>query len=184
MKFIRKSSAEEYAHSFWVRENRKNKAIMIPSSPLEQLKKPREEGGHPYKLPPPEFLRWGVWLLTTPAEMENLMVIQDTYMEDREFLVTPPTLGNVVRRAIETDFFETPKTGTQYRLFHEWRNSKLADRIKGDDRLCLQAITEVERARSPTSLFYIKDGWGRSLPYLTLVTLGHEFFPVEVYIAE
>ena len=183
MKFIRKSSAEEYAHSFWVRENQKNK-IPIPSSPLEELNKPKEEGGHPYKLPSPEFHQWGVWLLTTPAEMEALMLIQDEYMEKAGFLVTPPTLGNVVKRAIETDYFGTPKKGTQYRLFHEWRNGVLADRIKGHDRLCLRAVTEDERVRSPMSLFYVTDGWGRSLPYLTLVTLGHEFFPVEVYIAE
>jgi hypothetical protein len=183
MHFIRKSSAEEYAHSFWVRENRKNKTP-IPSSPIEQLKKPREEGGHPYKLPVPELRRWGIWLLTTPAEMENLLVIQDKCMEALEFLVNPPTLGNVVRRAIETDYFGSPKEGTQYRLFQEWRNGVLVDRIKGHDRLCLRAVTEDERAKSPTSLFYITDGWGRSLPYLTLVTLGHEFFPVEVYIAE
>lgn len=183
MKFVRKSSAEEYARSFWVRENRKNKTP-IPSSPLEQLKKSREEGGHPYKLPPPELWRWGIWLLTTQAEMEALMVIQDPYMEKHDFIVTPPTLGNVTRRAIGTDYFTGPKEGTQYRLFHEWRNGILTDRIKGDDRLCLQAVTEEERQKSPTSLFYINDGWGRSLPYLTLVTLGHEFFPVEVYIAE
>lgn len=183
MRFIRKSSADEYAHSFWVRENRKNGAA-IPASPLEQLKRPREEGGHPYKLPPAELQRWGVWLLTTTAEMENLLVIQDEWMKRRDFLVNPPTLGNLVRRAIETDYFGSPQEGTQYRLFHEWRNGVLADRIKGHDRLCLRAVTGEERATSPTSLFYITDGWGRSLPYLTLVTLGHEFFPVEVYIAE
>lgn len=183
MKFIRKSSAEEYARSFWVRENRKNNTL-IPSSPLDQLKKPREQGGHPYKLPPSELKRWGVWLLTTVAEMELLMVIQDNYMKDHDFLVTPPTLGNVVRRAIETSYFETPKGGTQYQLFHEWRNGVLAGRITGDDRICLEAISDEQRKISPTSLFYIKDGWGRSLPYLTLVTLGQEFHPIEVYIAE
>jgi hypothetical protein len=183
MKFIRKSSADEYAHSFWVRENSKNKT-RIPSSPLEQLKKPREEGGHPYKLPPPDMQRWGVWLLTTPAEMENLMVIQDEYMKRHQLLVMPPALGNIVRRAIETDYFGSPKDGTQFRLFQEWQPGVLVDRIKGHDRLCLRAITDQERTESPASLFYITDGWGRSLPYLTLVTLGHEFFPVEVYIAE
>ena len=183
MRFVRKSSAEEYAQSFWVRESRKNKTP-VPSSPLEQLKKPREEGGHPYKLPPPEMKRWGVWLLTTPAEMEELMVIQDNYMKDRDFIVTPPTLGNVVRRAIHTNYFEHHQPGTQHRLFHEWKSGVLTDRISGDDRLCIRAITDDERITSPTSLFYITDGWGRSLPYLTLVILGHEFVPVEVYIAE
>src|SRR5258708_36037099 len=122
MKFIRKSSAEEYAHSFWIRENRKN-GPSIPDTPaecLEKLKKPYPEG-HPYKLPTgPTIKRWGVWLLTTPAEMENLMVIQDKYMEDHFFQVIPPTLGNVARRAIHTGYFDVHKDGTHYRHFHEW----------------------------------------------------------------
>jgi hypothetical protein len=117
--------------------------------------------------------------------MEALVVIQDEYMRDRDFIVSPPTFGNVVRRAIHTDYFETQRQGTQHRLFREWQPGSLKDRIAGDDRLCLRALTDAERARSPASLFYITDGWGRSLPYLTLVTLGgHEFFPVEAYIAE
>jgi hypothetical protein len=90
----------------------------------------------------------------------------------------------VTRRAIEAGYFSSPKEGTQYKLFQKWKDGILADCIKGDDRLCLQAITDEERLKSPTSVFYIKDGWGRSLPYLTLVYLGHEFFPIEVYIAE
>jgi hypothetical protein len=68
MKFIRKSTAEDYARSFWVRENLKPAKTPIPSSPLEQLKKPTPDG-HPYKLPPPELRRWGIWLLTTPARI-------------------------------------------------------------------------------------------------------------------
>ena len=188
MRFIRKSSGDEYAHSFWVREfakpNGLKERMPFPSSPLEQLKKPVEQEGHPYKLPPPELRRWGIWLLTTPAEMEALLVIQDSYMETHDLIVKPPTLGNVTRRAIETGYFSSPKEGTQYKLFQKWKDGILADCIKGDDRLCLQAITDEERLKSPTSLFYIKDGWGRSLPYLALVYLSHEFFPIEVYIAE
>jgi hypothetical protein len=88
MKFIRKSSGEEYAHSFWVRQNRKDPKTPVPLSPLEQLKKPVEQGGHPYKLPPPELRRWGIWLLTTPAEMEALLVIQDPWMEKHDLIVT------------------------------------------------------------------------------------------------
>ena len=183
MKFVHKSTAAEYAHSFWVRENLKN-GTPIPSAPLEQLKKPVEDGGHPYKLPPPALKRWGVWLLTIPSEMENLMVIQDQYMSGHDLMVTPPTLGCVVRRAIHTGYFAAPKEGTQYRLFHEWKDHVLIDKIKGDDRLCLRSTTDAERIESPVSSFYIVDGWGRSLPYLTWVTLGREFYPIEAYIAE
>lgn len=182
MRFLRKCVAEDYARSFWVRENQKN-GRPIPASPLEEMKKTFPDG-HPYKLPSPELRRWGVWLLTTPAEFESLMVLQDQYMETHELIVKPPTLGNVVRRAIETDYFANVKTGTQQKLFNEWQSGSLKDRIKDDERLCLRALTDDERLKSPTSVFYIVDGWGRSLPYLTLVYLSHEFFPVEVYIAE
>ena len=184
MKFIRKCTGEEYAHSFWVRQNRKDPKTPIYSSALEQMKKPVDQGGHPYKLPSPELRRWAIWQLTTPAELGTLMVIQDLYMETHELIVKPPTLGNIARRAIETDYFANVKEGTQQRLYHEWTKGTLENRITDDDRLCLRALTDEEGFKSPTSSFYIVDGWGRSLPYLTLVYLGHEFVPIAAYIAE
>ena len=75
--------------------------------------------------------------------------------------VNPPTLGNVTRRAIETGYFASPKEGTQYKLFQKWKDGILADCIKGDDRLCLQAITDEERLKSPLPFLGAERVWSK-----------------------
>jgi hypothetical protein len=184
---LRASSYDEYAAWYLTRENAKwGDHLAIPSGAEERAAMMQAQAPGKLRSWFPEA-SWTVQLVETPEALAHLMML-DADVTRRERLVragVPRLLGWGVRHARETRYLLEPAAGRErhhayYRDIAEGRVQ-----LRGENRLVLITMDEERSQVPPTVKYYLHDGFGRALPYLTLVDEGKiPFSPVEAFVAE
>jgi hypothetical protein len=132
--------------------------------------------------------RWSVGRLTFD-EFKRLMVV-DAAEARREQLVIeriPRTLSNAAKNAIATGYFEILRTKREKHFWYYLSYIYGSLSLSGENRLVVCSLSGDEKHGSPegTYSYYLHDGWGRALPYMTLLLRSRlEYQPVEVFYAE
>ena len=185
MRILHESSLEEYSTQFWHREEKKNPShpaldlIRQGSDPTQMLKRYNLD----FKLPRNEN---GVVRIVelNEEDVENLVIheymVNDCWMCKKRGITVESGCRKLKDLALafhEQRYFERDWDDTQIKCYQQWKEEKsLEGKIRGPNR------TLIEQAK--TDMYEIVDGWGRLLPYVTLIIKeGFEFYPVETFLA-
>ena len=183
---IGESSLSEYAQHFWNRQRKKNdpqdrNALADLEKGYDPLRWLRDK--YPYKLPHPlnSLLRI---VELNQEEVENLAIhnymINDAWMNKARGITVESgccKLKDLAMAFHKQRYFERDWDDTQIKCYRQWKKEKsLEGKIAGLNR------TLIEQAETDT--YEIVDGWGRLLPYVTLIIEeGFKFYPVETFLA-
>ena len=179
----------EYAGWYLDREFRKAGGLSAPANKAQRLA--QLSGNHPGKT-----LSWfseAMWWrarIETPEALAQLMVVSSPQsinqglIDDRR----TRTLGVAVDRLLASGFFNElnfPGQNTHpfHRYYQRLRNGQLV--LQRSERLVVRSLSVNERHEAPQEVqFYLHDGVGRGVPYLTLLRQGRlKFRPIDVYAA-
>jgi hypothetical protein len=191
----------EYAFNYYHREihdkqNPNNRrawaAIQADDDPITWMRKPKEDEGHPYKIPRAENDLVVIASLDTQEEVERLIQKVDNWVNTRglsahDLGLKPDSyerLGDLAtmfrNRGYFTQHYDAKNhqpQHTQLRCYHEWKARRsLEGVLKGVNKPCIQYC--------PSGEYHILDGWGRLLPFMALLQEGgFEFHPIEAFVA-
>jgi hypothetical protein len=184
MKIIRESSLGEYAQHFWNRQRTKDDSndrdaladIERGGDPLCWLREI-----YPYKLPRPckDVIRIA---RLDQEEAESLLIHaympRDQWMQDRGVVPEPYTrrLKNLANTFICKGYFDKDGNDKQQRYYCNWKQKgSLENLFNGLEKPLVECVGFKE--------YEIVDGWGRLLPFVTLLQQGYPFHPVECFVA-
>lgn len=183
---LRRASFDEYAQHYLAREIDKGFSHdRLPATPAErrQHMETHAKGKMREWFPDAD---WYVVRIETPEALSHLMML-DSQVTRGERLVrdgVPRLLGWGVKHAKETRYFEeaTPHRQRHHDYYEVF--SKGAMTLKGSNKLVLTTLDGERSQVQDTVLYYLHDGFGRALPYLTLVDRKIiPFEPVEALLA-
>ena len=185
MKIIRDSSLDEYARHFWQRQRAKD----VPGD--KDAVNDIDKGGDPrwwlwkkysFKLPRPDNGVMRIALLDQ-EEVEALLIheymVDDGWMHASNLVPEPKTrvLRDLAKIAIGRGYFSSGCWNNNHHIYyHQWRlKGSLKNVIKSDEKPLVESVGPNE--------YEIVDGWGRLLPFVTLLQEGYSFHPIECFVA-
>lgn len=174
MKTLRAVSFDDFVEWYLRRENTKGNIRSVPETRFERriLMEATQHG----KLWP-GCASWP-WSLVevAPSELSNLLILADDWTRD-ELLVRKGvvrTLGNTVTHALDSGYFTdlTDRRTRHHGYYHTFEHTSPSTSEIG--RLVLRTLHENERSEVDAGhasgiCYYLHDGFGRLLPYLTLL---------------
>jgi hypothetical protein len=174
MNITRPSSAEEYLASFWVRESRKSTLAAPP--PEQQLEFLLQRWPDKFPFSGKRDVTWHVCRVSLIPELESLwMHKSDTWLEDHGLWRGTHFLVDLAKAATDTRFFaHNQDRGSCGKNYDRWKVTGLKGQLDGHEKPLLVQYPDY---------INIVDGFGRLLPYLTLVLERIEFQPFEAYFA-
>ena len=185
---LRQSSLEEYATWYLAREAKKPGAASVaavgPAAVTcmwqQHLGKMRDWFRNE--------ARWSVVTLDSFAELERLIFLESSWTTEEQLVIPDRTpnyrlLDRVAQNASMHSYLDRPRADRH----RAYRDDLCAGRLRlvGDARIALCTPEESEIRTNPAGTFYILDGVGRCLPFVTLVRSGGlTFTPVEAFLVE
>ena len=164
----------DYLLSFFTREQKKGE----PMPERDKMKEIMLEKW-PYKFPfyGRRNASWNIVKISRIEELEQLWMHKSgEWLETHGLWRGSNFIKDIAKTAIETNFFNESKnqnTG-QYKNYIQWKKTGLKGQLDGHNKPLL-----VEE----DGHFDIVDGFGRLLPYLSLVYEGIKFYPFKAYFA-
>ena len=185
MEEISSSTFDDFAKWYLDREMYEKQGSPTPSAPEGRLLAMREH--HSGKMQPWFTTRaqWRIYRLTSHEELKALMILASDWTR-REHLIPegkPRLLGNV---SLGPEYFTPDRDPRNY--YHRLQSGQIF--LNGPNRFVLRTLNGSEREelapfRVRTARFYLHDGLGRALAYITLIQRGVlSFSPVEAFVAE
>ena len=185
MRILRESKLTEYAEQFWNRQRAKPSPDDLTA--LEDIRTSGDCIGwlvdlYPYKLPHLYNSTMSVVLVESVSDVERFLIhkymLTDEWTTERCLVPCPKSrrLGDLVRTALQQNYFESNWPDTQCKLFQEWKGrSSLEGFIENIERPLIESTWVNEHE--------IVDGWGRLHALLALVRAGLRFAPFECFLA-
>ena len=185
---LRQSSLEEYASWYLAREAKKPGAAPVAAVGPAAVTCMWQQ--HPGKMRGwfRNAATWSVVTLNSFAEVERLIFLESSWTKEEQLVIPDGApnyrlLDRVAQNASMHSYFDRPRAD-RHRVY---RDDLCTGRLSlvGDSRIALCTPEESEIRTNPAGTFYILDGVGRCLPFVTLVRSGGLIFtPVEAFLVE
>ena len=177
MTIVKPCTENDYLLSFFIRE--KNKGGWQGQIPSPEKRKGIILEKWPYKFPfeGQREATWYVCRIATVEELKQLWIHKHgDWLENHGLWRGSNWLGDLVKAALETGFFKNKNNQCEgpYKNYYRWRETELQGQLDGHEKPML-----VEKDNH----IDILDGFGKLLPYLSIVCEGKQFFPFKAYLA-
>ncbi len=177
MTIVKPCTENDYLHSFFTRE-RNNGKWQGPIPPPEERKGIMLDKW-PYKFPfkGERKATWHICRISTVKELKQLWMHKSgDWLENHDLWRGSNRLGELVKAALETEFFENKNNQCEgpYKNYYRWKDTGLQGQLDGHEKpMLVEEDNHID----------ILDGFGRLLPYLSLVCERKQFFPFRAYFA-
>jgi len=181
MDIIRKSSEFEYLHSFWIHQIKKGAWTHDLPSPSQQKQIIIENKWNKFPENDEKKLSWYLCEINSLKELENIEmssedISNENWLKKYNIWNGSFKLKDIAKESIKKQFFYDEKNNhlILLRNYHCWKNGELFGILDGDEKITL---------KNGGKKIIIFDGFGRLLPYLTLI-LGEnkKFYPFQAYV--
>ncbi len=186
MRAIRESSLQEYAAWYLQREARKPNASPVPTDPEAQIETMRKHHAGKMRTWFDASTRWRI------VEIDEIdlgvVVFLECSWTKREHLVVPDgpnyrLLRRVAANAISIGYLSR-LTAHKHKAYYDQLVAGTL-RFTGTDRIAICSAEPTEVEKNPAARYYLLDGGGRCLPYMTLVVQQQPVpRPIEAFLAE
>jgi hypothetical protein len=188
---LRESTYDEYVEWYLNRNLMKHPdSGPVPLSPDDRRTLMERVHGKGKLRPWFPYGTWTVVRIESAEALGHLMMLGSDWTRDARLVRdgVPRLLRNGVLHAIEVSYFEEtgPKREEHHKYYRKMKDKSL--RPSNFDKFVLCSLNADERksvaATHPPVRYYLHDGVGRGLPYLTLVHRGVvDFEPIDAFLA-
>jgi hypothetical protein len=172
MRFVRKSSLEEYAEWYLKREKAKGDSRPIPNRPEQQVQAMRD--CHPGKMRKwfDESTQWHLVEIDVIEDFTNLVFLESDWTKRERLVISDGSnyrlLGRVAANALACGYLSSlPLEHQQHKSYYD-ALARGAIQLAGANRIAICSAEPCEIESNPAARYYLLDGAGRCLPYMML----------------